>query len=220
MKVAIIQRGYHGKQSAQEISKKYHVVTHQLPEELPELMEDIEIPEEILNADLIISYANHPDVNLELVKKSTGAVFITGKGGAKSQLLTEAEKNGTRLFVEQICCTASKDLGEELEFFQYFGRPEFEVQLDSDKKKIEDVRVIRTAFCGATHFVAQNLKGVDIDKALSLAGYYTQVYPCLASRGIEGKIHLAAKIHLKAMERAIDKALSESDQSIGDDAQE
>lgn len=219
MKVAIIQRGYHGKQSAQEISKKYNVVTHHFPEELPELMEEVEIPEEILDADLIISYASHPDINLEVVKRAAGAVFITGEGGSKAQLLKEAEKNGTRVFVEQICCTAGKDLGEELEFFQYFGKPEFEVELDSDKKRIEDVKVLRTAFCGATHSVAENLKGVSIDKAPSLAGYYTQIYPCLASRGIEGKIHLAAKIHLKATERAINEAL-ERNQSVGDNAQE
>ncbi|MFP4559205.1 MAG: DUF166 family protein, partial [Archaeoglobaceae archaeon] len=106
------------------------------------------------------------------------------------------------------------------EFFRYFGKPEFEVDLDPDKKKIEDVRVVRSAFCGATHSVAENLKNVSIDEAPSLAGYYTQIYPCLASRGIEGKIHLAAKIHLKSMEKAIRKALSESDQGVGDDAQE
>lgn len=195
------------------------MVTHHLPEELPELMGEVGIPQEIIDADLIISYANHPDVNLELVKRAKGAVFITGKGGSKSQLVKEAEKNGTTLFVEQICCTANSD-HTDVEFFQYFGRPEFEVQLDSDKKKIEHVRVKRTAFCGATHFVAQNLKGISIDKAPSLAGYYTQIYPCLASRGIEGKIHLAAKIHLKAMERAIRKALSESDHGVGNNTQE
>lgn len=216
--MAIIQRGYHGIKSAEEISKKYPVVTYHLPERLPELMGEVELPEEIFDADFIISYANHPDVNLELVQRSRGTVFITGKGGSKFQLLKEAEKSGTRLFVEQICCNAGKDLGEELEFFRYFGRPEFEVEIDSNKQKIEDVRVIRTAFCGATHFVAQNLKGADIGKAPSLAGYYTQIYPCLASRGIEGKIHLAAKIHLKAMERAIKKALSEGNQGVGDDA--
>ncbi|MFO7966412.1 MAG: DUF166 family protein [Archaeoglobaceae archaeon] len=217
--MAIIQRGYHGRQSAQEISKNYRVITHQLPEELPELMEDVEIPEEIFGAELIISYANHPDINLELVKRATGTVFITGKGGSKSQLLKEAEKNGTTLFVEQICCSVNPDK-TNMEFFRYFGWPEFEVWLDADEKKIDDVRVIRTAFCGATHFVAQKLKGVNIDKAPSLAGYYTQIYPCLASRGIKGKIHLAANIHLKAMQRAIDKALSEGGQGVGDDAQQ
>ncbi|MFP3910251.1 MAG: DUF166 family protein, partial [Archaeoglobaceae archaeon] len=100
MKVAIIQRGYHGKQSAQEISKKYDVVTHHLPEELPEILEEVDIPEEILNADLIISYASHPDINLEIVKRARRTVFITGKGGSKAQLLKEGEKNGTRVIVE------------------------------------------------------------------------------------------------------------------------
>lgn len=217
--MAIIRRGYHGKQSAQEISKKYRVITHYLPEELPPIMEEVEIPQEILDSDLVISYANHPDINLELVKKAMGAVFITGKGGSKSQLLKEAEKNGTKVFIEQICCSVNPDKGN-MEFFRYFGRPEFEVQLDPYEKKIEDVKVVRTAFCGATHFVAQKLQGVDVERAPSLAGYYTQVYPCLASRGIEGKIHLAAKIHLKAMERAISRASSEGGQRVGDDAQQ
>lgn len=206
MKIGIIQRGHHGEKSAEEISRYFEVSIFKLPEKIPEILEDISIPEDILKSDIIISYAGHADVNLELVRRAEGKIFITGKGGSKAQLLQEARKHNRIVIVVDICCTA-KNFDEE--FSKFFGKPEFEVEIDRDKNIIRKVKVIRSAFCGATYFVAEKLEGAEIESAPQKAGYYTQIYPCLASRGIDGKIHVAARIHKNAIEKAINKRMEE-----------
>ncbi|MEM4645668.1 MAG: DUF166 family protein, partial [Archaeoglobaceae archaeon] len=64
-----------------------------------------------------------------------------------------------------------------------------------------------SAFCGASYFVAEKLKGIRIEEAPEKAGYYAQIFPCTASRGPGGGIHKAGNAHKKAMEKAIVKAL-------------
>jgi len=210
MRVGIIVRGNHGKSTAKQMAKYFEVVTFELPANLPELIEEpVKFPEDILDVDVLISYASHPDINLELVKVAKAKLLIiTGKGGSRAQLKEMAEKHGRRVLMIDICCVAPTLSDEGVsEFFRYFGKPEFEVEVEDGKLK--NVKVLRCAFCGATDFVAEMLKGVSIEEAPAKAGYLTQIFPCLASRGIDGKIHLAAEMHKKAMERAIEKALKE-----------
>ncbi|AEA47278.1 DUF166 domain-containing protein [Archaeoglobus veneficus] len=207
MKIGIIARGRHGPLTARMMSEYFEVSVFELPEELPVLIEDIELPENILNSDIIISYAAHPDVNIRVVEGAKARLVIltgkSGKTGSRAQLKAIAEERGVRLLMVDICCVASEIEGFE-EFFNRFGKPEFEVKIRNGV--LEDVKVTRCAFCGATCFVAERLKGAIIEDAPRLAGYYTQIYPCLASRGIKGGIHLAAEMHKIAMERAIKAA--------------
>jgi hypothetical protein len=202
MKVGIIIRGNHGRSTAEQMAKYFEVVTFELPSDLPELLEDVKLPD--FDVDVLISYASHPDINLELVRSAKAKLLIiTGKGGSRAQLKREAEKHGKKVVVVDICCV-TPTLNDFSEFFKYFGKPEFEVEIEGGRLK--NVKVLRCAFCGATHFVAEMLKGVSVEEAPAKAGYLTQVYPCLASRGIDGKIHLAAEMHKIAMEKAIEKA--------------
>ncbi|HID43918.1 MAG TPA: hypothetical protein EYP30_09155 [Archaeoglobaceae archaeon] len=218
MRIGIIQRGHHGENPAREISRYFEISVFKFSEKIPEILEDVFIPKDILKSDIIISYANHPDINLELVRRAEGKIFIVGKGGSRAQLVREAGKHGKDVILEEICCTA-KNFDEE--FSKVFGRPEFDVDVDFKENVIKKVKVLRCAFCGASNFVAEKLVNCRIEDAPSLAGYFAQIYPCLASRGIDGKIHLAAKIHRNAIERAIERRWRElkSDKSVENDAQ-
>ena len=71
------------------------------------------------------------------------------------------------------------------------------------------MQVKRSAFCGASFFVAEKIKGLPIDEAPIKAGYFTQIFPCYATRGVEGGIHRAARVHKRAVEKAIERALKE-----------
>ena len=201
MKVGIVARGKHGKFTANEMAKYFEVSIFELPEELPAIVEDVSLPEDVLNADVLISYSEHPDISIRILESAkAGLIIFTGKSGSKVQLKKVAEERGLKLLLVDICCVVPSVKGFE-EFFSIFGKPEFEVEVEDGK--LRDVRVIRCAFCGATRFVAEKLKDVSVQEAPRLAGYYTQIYPCLASRGVEGGIHLAAEMHKIAIERAL-----------------
>ncbi len=214
-KVGIIGRGSHGYQSAEEMSRKFRVSFAVLPEKLPEVIESFEelLPllefkkgklEDLLNSDLLICYANHPDVSLILAEVFDGLLILMGNNtGSKKQLRRVKDL----LLTPEICCVVREVEGYEW-FFENYGKPEFEFSVKNEK--IVKAEVKRCAFCGATRFVAEKLSGVKISEAPRLAGLYTQIYPCLATRGIEGGIHLAAEMHRLAAKRAIDKTKTTS----------
>ncbi|MCS7121833.1 MAG: DUF166 domain-containing protein [Archaeoglobaceae archaeon] len=209
MKVGVVARKDSRKREIELFSKFFEVLVYEIPKELPELIEN---PSQYLNfpenfkPEILVSFANHPDINIELIKEAAKrnvkiVIFSGSKAGSRAQLKNEAEKHGIKILVEEVCCTTPKI---DHEFFEKFGTPEFEVSIEGDRLK--EVKVLRAAFCGATFYVAEKIKGAKIDEAGRLAGYYTQIFPCLASRGIKGGIHKAAKAHKKAIEKAIKKA--------------
>lgn len=188
---------------AKTISRFFDIYVYRLPDDLPPVLDDgLEFPEELFETDIILSYAFHPDVNVELIRKAEDSrvniVLIAGN----FRFLRRRSRN-VRVIVEDVCCST---FVKGCEFFERFGIPEFEVSID-EFDRLEDVKVIRSALCGATFFVADNLRGVYIEDAPTKAGYLTQIYPCLASRGVKGGIHKAARIHRLAIERAIRRAI-------------
>jgi len=205
MRVGIVLRDKAREIFVKTISRFYDVFVYGLPENLPEVIDDeIDLPKELFKTDIVLSYAFHPDVNVELIKKAEeGCVKIVLIAGNFKFLRKLSNK--IRVIVEDVCCST---LVKDCEFFKRFGIPELEVRID-DFDRLEEVRVIRSALCGATFFVADKLKGVSIEEAPTKAGYLTQIYPCLASRGIGGGIHKAAMIHKLAVERAIKRAIQE-----------
>ena len=213
MKVAIVLRKKYGRRAAEQIARKFDVVTFRLPDELPEIIDDpeeIELPDYLFTADLILSYALHPDVNYEIIRRAEGTnvkyVVLPGgaKSGSRAQLRELGEKHGVRVVWEDVCCATPLIEDEEIgDFFREFGMPEFEIVVEDGV--IKDVKVRRSAICGSSYFVAEKIRGLSVDDAPSKAGYFTQIYPCFASRGIDGKIHRAAHIHKRQVERAIEK---------------
>ena len=215
MKLGVVTRRGKRREDIEMFSKFFDVIVYELPEELPDLIENpseyLKLPDDF-KPDMIVSLAVHPDINLELIKvaakKDVGLIILSGgaKSGSYIQLKKEGEKHGVRVIWEEICCATPKIDDEKYsEFFKRFGAPEVEVEIENGK--IKKVNVLRSAFCGATYFVAKKIEGLDIKDAPTKAGYYTQIYPCMASRGIEGGIHKAAKAHKIAVEKAIKKAL-------------
>ena len=205
MKVGIVLRDKAREIFVKTISRFFDVIVYRLPEDLPEIIDDeINFPEKLFKTDIILSYSFHPDVNVELIKKAeereVKIVLIAGNFKFLRKL-----SNKIRIIVEDVCCST---LVKDCEFFKKFGIPEFEVSID-EFDRLEEVRVVRSALCGATFFVADRLRGVSIEEAPTKAGYLAQIYPCLASRGIGGGIHKAAMIHKLAVERAIKRAIQE-----------
>jgi hypothetical protein len=84
--------------------------------------------------------------------------------------------------------------------------PEFEVEILYGR--IADVRVLRSAPCGATWEAAERVIGATVEDAVSCIGLVTQFF-CTADPSnwdpVYGKsaLHFAGEIHCKAMERAV-----------------
>ncbi|MCD6493377.1 MAG: hypothetical protein J7K36_06235 [Archaeoglobaceae archaeon] len=215
MKIGLILRGNYRKTDIEIMKKHFDVVSFELPIELPEFIENpedyLKIPKKFFDVDMIISYAAHPDINLEIIKlaEKNGIKLVIFSGGAKAgsykQLKEEGKKRGVKVIWEEICCSTPAINDSRFdEFFSLFGVPEFEIEVKNGK--IKDVKVKKSAFCGATYFVAEKIKGLSVNEAPAKAGYYTQIYPCMASRGINGGIHRAARVHKRAVEKALQKA--------------
>ncbi|MCX8172020.1 MAG: DUF166 domain-containing protein [Archaeoglobaceae archaeon] len=212
MQVGVVVRKGRNRRAIELFSKFFKVKVHEIEPELPVLIEDpkkyLNLPEDF-KPDLIVSYLLHPDLNLELIKQASqrGVKLVVISGGAKSgsqkQLKDEGDRFGVKVIWEEICCTTPKL--KDSKFFEYFGKPEFEITVENNV--IKDVKVKRSSFCGSTYYVAEKIKGLRIEEAPSKAGYYTQIFPCMASRGLQGGIHKAANAHKEAVEEAIKKAM-------------
>jgi len=212
MQVGVVVREGKNRRAIELFSKFFDVRVYEVPRELPTLIEDpkdyLKLPQDF-KPDLIVSYLLHPDLNLELIRQASERgvrlVVISGgaKGGSYRQLKEEGKKTGVEVFWEEICCTTPKI--ENSPFFELFGAPEFEIEIDNGI--IKDVKVKRSSFCGSTYYVAEKIKGLSVKEAPTKAGYYTQIFPCIASRGLSGGIHKAANAHKRAVEKAIEEAL-------------
>ena len=67
-------------------------------------------------------------------------------------------------------------------FARWFGRPQFRVTVDADRR-IAGVQVERDSSCGCAQAVAQGLIGCPVDDAEYKAGMLHHHFPCLASMG-------------------------------------
>ena len=88
-----------------------------------------------------------------------------------------------------------------------FGMPEFEVDIQDDKVKA--VRVLRGAPCGATWDAANRMIGLSTKEALRRIGLDTQFF-CTANPANwdpiyqKSPVHIAGKVHHKALKNAMD----------------
>ncbi|MDK2794973.1 MAG: hypothetical protein PWQ22_101 [Archaeoglobaceae archaeon] len=218
MQISVVVRRGKNRRAIEQFSKFFEVKVYEVERELPVLIENpkdyLNLPEDF-KPDLVVSYLLHPDLNLELIRQASerGIKLVVISGGAKSgsykQLREEGDRVGVRVFWEEICCTTPKI--DNSPFFELFGAPEFEIEIKNGV--IKDVKVKRSSFCGSTYYVAEKIKGLRVEEAPSKAGYYTQIFPCVASRGLTGGIHKAANAHKKAVERAIEQALIKASKS-------
>jgi hypothetical protein len=94
------------------------------------------------------------------------------------------------------------------EFARYFGRPSFDVKIDSLSKTIEQVDVVRDACCGCARFAAGKLVGTKVTDAIQDAGLHHHHYPCQASMGIDPLfgdtlMHVSGNIMKDALKEAL-----------------
>jgi hypothetical protein len=87
-------------------------------------------------------------------------------------------------------CTLQEDDSQHpliKEFAHTFGAPEIEIAVENGR--VEQARVIRSAPCGSTYFVAEGLKGTKVQDAEEKSGILHHNYPCLATMNVDWQFH-------------------------------
>jgi len=233
VKVLIIDRNNNAEQVIETIHKHGKNVKIikiiEVPSILPDFIdEDIEnyiplndIPEDV---DILYPFTAHPDFSIHsgfLAKeKGIHVLLFPEIDPATRQLGLKREVE--RITEGKVCVIAPKttcaitpistmDCSKFNIFAEELGMPELSIKIDEKTGTIEKVVVHRGAPCGATWGVADLLVGTHYSDVVRRAGLLTQSY-CAGTRGYDlikgaGSIYTAAKIHAKAVERALKKGL-------------
>lgn len=213
MRILAVLQGQFGRRIVANIlehgPKDWSVEVWRTPASLPVTIEDPTeyLPPSLPRANLILMLADQPGAVqlLPQMSEMTGAegviIAVDNPASLPPGLLTQVcgwlnELGVTAVFPKPLCTLTRKtfNLGPKIssyfsdpiaEFAHYFGRPLFQVNMDSEKGVIKDVKVLRDSCCGCARYVAQHLIGVSRKEAESKACILHHHFPCLASMGID-----------------------------------
>jgi hypothetical protein len=180
----------------------WEIETLEITTVLPTVMEEPAqfLPANIPQADLVISLGEHPGVAELLpaiVKAAEARAVIAAVDnrawlppGLAKQVERVLQKMGVAVvFPVTFCALKEGDTQEPLikEFARAFGEPEVEITVEHDR--VKEVRVIRSAPCGSTYFVAEALEGTKTQDAEEKSGILHHNYPCLATMNVDWQFH-------------------------------
>lgn len=225
MKVLIFYEGDFGKRFWENIATHgpggWEVNGYPYTKKVPAMVEELSdyLPQDLPTCDLLISVQEHPVVAemIPLFIKEIGARAVIAPIDNKAYLTTglarqikkKLEKEGIEFIHPMTFCTLSEKMSENeliLEFVKHFGRPEVEIEFEKDK--VKEVRVIRDAPCGNTRYVAQHLISTHIKDAVESSGILHHNHPCMATMVMDAELgdtlmhHAGLQIKL-AVEEAI-----------------
>jgi hypothetical protein len=214
--IGVITRGKYGHRLIESIKEHsdFSVVTADLPEFVPvfieepdEFLENMNFDRNVFSADIVVSYALHPDLTSAIAKLAAeaGVRSLIVPGGPSRASVPELNKisevSGMDVEVDEICCTLEPNSCNR-PFAEIFGAPVLKVKTENGK--IAKVDVIKGAPCGSTWYMAKEIVGVPVKDAPPKAGLLVQHYPCRASRGDLGGIHESGELHKQALIKALE----------------
>ena len=206
MKLLAIVQGNYGRRMVEAWQAhgpaQWEIETLEITTALPTMMEDPAqfLPANIPKADLVISLGEHPGVAEllpDIVKAAEARAVIAPVDnrawlppGLAKQLERVFQRMGIAIcFPVTFCALKQEDAQDPLikEFARAFGDPEIEIAVDADR--VKEVRVIRSAPCGSTYFVAEALKGTKVADAEEKSGILHHNYPCLSTMNVDWQFH-------------------------------
>ena len=206
MKLLAVVQGNYGKRMVEAWQAHgpagWEIETLEITTALPTVMEEPAqfLPPNIPQADLVISLGEHPGVAelLPDIVKAAGARAVIAAvdnrawlpPGLAKQLERALQKMGVAVvFPVTFCALREGDAQDPLikEFTLLFGEPEVEITVENER--VKEVRVIRSAPCGSTYFVAEALKGTKTQDAEEKSGILHHNYPCLATMNVDWQFH-------------------------------
>jgi len=210
MRILAIVSGEFGHRNVRNIRanapKDWVVDTWQTPTALPPM---IDYPEDYLpgifpEVDLILSFAELKGVAEllpEIARMSkTKAVIVAVNNetwlplGLGKQLRDWLEDMDVVCASPRpLCSLTQHDFGvtrweriefespEIAEFARFFGKPDLNIKVDAETKKILSADVLRDAVCGNTRHVSEQIIGLSTDEVLDKANLLHKHFPCLTT---------------------------------------
>jgi len=195
--------------------------------DLPAFIDEPEkyLPQNLPDSDLLLAVGIHPDILAAiptLVEKAKIKAVIVPlenrnwcQRGLQRQLDKALDELGVECAFPKPFCTL-EEAGKPVidRFIQRYriGKPLVEVKATKDR--ISDAQVLRSAPCGSTWYVAQQVKWTktsDIEDTVAVAHHS---FPCTASMDVDPEIgepilHVAGFAVREAVKTAIEKAQKE-----------
>jgi hypothetical protein len=215
----------------------------QLPARLPLYIDDPEdfLPKELEPHDVALAINIHEDLLLslpDLVKNSGGQALIVPQdetawlsSGVKRQAERRCREIGLECAFPKPSCSleATEDQPTIKEFQRIYrvGKPKIVVQ--SRDGVIREARVVQSAPCGNTYFVAYNLAGQEIGPDLNerVVAKYWHSFPCVGSMNTDPELgdsilHKGGYLHYQAVDEALaeEARLKEEARERGEDPEE
>ncbi len=194
MKILILYNDMYGKRIVDflEKSKYFHIDRLYFKANLPPIVEEpSEFLPEIPDTDLILFLIQNSSAiqilpETSIVSKAKAVIVAVDNPnwlpkGLQSQIEDSLiNMNIPYVFARPFCTLDS--IGDEYidKFASLFGLPDLKIEMDNDDR-IKRVIVNRSAPCGSTYFVAENLRHIKKEDAVEKAGLLLHNYPCMAS---------------------------------------
>jgi hypothetical protein len=201
------------------------------PSELPELIDDVEpyLPKVLPRVDLLLAIGLHPDLlavlpSLAAIAHATAIIApIEDPGWCPTSLRRELQSSFDNVGIEWVFprpfCDLDATGGGLIEAFvrrYQIGKPVLEMPLLGNQ--ISDTRIIRSAPCGSTWYMAQQIKWSAADDLENLEQAISKAhhgYPCTASMEMEPELkdtilHKSMYIIRNAVEDALMKAKTQA----------
>ena len=216
LNVVIATDGPYGERAFENIKKDFDTEFVELEQPASMFMDEIDIPANALakikQANILITYTQHPDLTLDLVdmvNEDVDYIIVAAWRGEGFKNQLERYENVTCPY---IMCELEENGNEVFdEFTSKIGKPKVDIKLEDGK--IVDVSVIRSSPCGSTSFVANYISDnyLDNDNLENIpteAGLKLQHYPCRAAKmrlfsDEECKKEMASGFHKDAFEEAL-----------------
>jgi hypothetical protein len=236
MRLLVLTTGDYGQRHIDNLQanapERWAILTWQTPRSLPIVLDYPEdyLPPSMPAADLILSLAEVPGVAemIPEIVKLTGARSVIAPidnqawlpFGLARQLRGWCAEVGAACVTPMPFCSLTEShfnalrlkesYDDELirDFARHFGRPEFRVEVDKERKVIKDVEVVRDACCGCARFTARQLVDAPLAEAIEQAGLHHHHYPCRASMGIDPLfgdtlLHVSGNLMKDALKEAL-----------------
>ncbi len=199
---------------------------YRVPQDLPPFLENPEeyLPRDPPKCDLLLVVGVHPDIlaNVDVLIERTGArgVIVPIEDGSwcpvglQRQVESKLDEIGVaHAFPRPFCVLEERGKNDIIDRFVReckVGRPVVEVEIQGDL--IVKGKVLRTAPCGSTFYVMQQIKLTRIYKLNDRIAEAHHAYPCTASMTYDKVIgdtylHIGGYAVRHAIKEAIDREL-------------